>query len=80
LKTISAQAETVFLEGQPEEVATQIQSFTKVLDQKDLPSYSVLFLLYLLALRDWVNCIEINSKPLECPQIPPRLQRTVKCN
>lgn len=80
LKTIAAQAETVFLEGQPEEVATQIQSFTKVLDQKDLPSYSVLFLLYLLALRDWVNCIEINSKPLECPQIPPRLQRTVKCN
>jgi hypothetical protein len=80
LKTIAAEAESIFLEGQPEEVAAQIQSFNKVLNQKDLPSYSVLFLLYLLALRDWVNCIEINSKPLECPQIPPRLQRTVKCN
>jgi myosin heavy subunit len=80
LKTIAPQAETVFLEGQPQEVATEIQAYTKVLDQKNLPSYSVLFLLYLLALRDWVNCIQLNSKPLECPQIPPRLQRTVKCN
>jgi hypothetical protein len=80
LKSIAPQAETVFLEGQSEEVATQIQSFTKVLDQKNLPPYPVLFLLYLLALRDWVNCVEINSKPVECPQIPPRLQRTVKCN
>ena len=79
LKGLTPQAEALLLEGQPETVVAQIQSFTKVLDQKNLPSYSVLFLLYLLALRDWVNCIQINSKPLECPQIPPRLQRTVKC-
>lgn len=80
LKPLASQAESVFLEGQPEEVATQIQSYTKILDQKNLPSYPVIFLLYLLALRDWVNCVQINSKPLECPQIPPRLQRTVTCS
>ena len=79
LKQMAPQAETLFLEGQPSEVATEIQGYTKILDQKNLPSYPVLFFLYLLALRDWVNCIELNSKPLECPQIPPRLQRTVKC-
>ncbi len=37
--------------------------------------YEVLFFLYALALRDFLNCLDNVTKPVECPTIPPILER-----
>ncbi len=62
---------------------TDYEEFEKLndaLQEEGLVEYPTLFYLYILALRDWVNCIENISKPLECPQIPPNLRRNqVQC-
>ena len=74
LKDLEPSAEALFFKDH-EDVRADVEKLNKLLSEKNLPSYPVLFFLYLLALRDWVNCVEINSKPLECPQIPERLLR-----
>jgi hypothetical protein len=79
LKDLQSQAESLFFSNH-EDLRSQVEPMNKQLTEKDLPTYPVLFFLYLLALRDWVNCVEINSRPLQCPQIPERLQRKeIKC-
>jgi DNA repair exonuclease SbcCD ATPase subunit len=78
LKDLTTAADLVFFKGQSD-LREKIQPFTVRLAGKDLPSYPVSFFLYLLALRDWVNCIDLSSRPGKCP-IPERLQRpTLKC-
>jgi hypothetical protein len=37
--------------------------------------YEALFYLYVLALRDFLNCLDNVTKPVECPTIPPILER-----
>ena len=77
LKEIEMTADRVFFTKQ-ETLRSEVQPLNVLLSGKDLPSYPVCFFLYLLALRDWVNCIDLSSRPTACP-IPERLQRTVKC-
>lgn len=74
LKNLEASADALFFQYH-EDARGDVEKMNKRLSEEDLPSYPVLFFLYLVALRDWVNCVEINSKPLECPQIPERLLR-----
>lgn len=77
LKDLGTMADRVFFTEQ-ETLRSEVQPLNVLLTGKDLPSYPVCFFLYLLALRDWVNCIDLSSRPAACP-IPERLQRTVKC-
>ena len=78
LKGLEPNADSVFFKGQ-EELREAVQALNVRLAGKNVPSYSVFFFLYLLALRDWVNCIDLSSRPGRCP-IPERLQRpTLKC-
>lgn len=77
LKDIATRADVVFFKGQ-EDLRGTVQELNVRLAGKDLPSYPVFFFLYLLALRDWVNCIDLSSRPGKCP-IPERLQRTLRC-
>lgn len=77
LKDLTTRADVVFFKGQ-EDLREKVQELNVRLAGKDLPSYPTFFFLYLLALRDWVNCIDLSSRPGQCP-IPERLQRTLKC-
>ncbi len=77
LKDLETRADVVFFRGQ-EDLREAVQTMNVRLAGKNLPSYPVFFFLYLLALRDWVNCIDLSSRPRSCP-IPERLQRTLKC-
>lgn len=74
---LETKADGVFFRGK-EDSRDQVAELNVRLKGKDLPSYPVLFFLYLLALRDWVNCIDLSSRPGQCP-IPERLQRTLRC-
>lgn len=75
---LSTKADGVFF-GAQEELRDVVQPLSVRLAGNGLPSYPVLFLAYLLALRDWVNCIDLSSRPGKCP-IPERLLRpTLKC-
>ena len=78
LKELETTADIVFFKDQPD-LREKVQPLNVRLAGNDLPSYPVFFFLYLLALRDWVNCIDLSSRPGKCP-IPERLQRpTLKC-
>jgi hypothetical protein len=78
LKELETKADVLFFKGQ-EDLRKDVQPLNVRLAGKDLPSYPLFFFLYLLALRDWVNCIDLSSRPGKCP-IPERLQRpTLKC-
>lgn len=78
LKDLGTLADGIFFKGQ-EDLREKVQELNVRLAGKDVPSYPVFFFLYLLALRDWVNCIDLSSRPGKCP-LPARLQRpTLKC-
>ena len=78
IKELETKADGVFFKGQ-EEYREAVQALNVRLAGKDFSSYPVFFFLYLLALRDWVNCIDLSSRPGKCP-IPERLKRpTLKC-
>lgn len=77
LKSLEESANSVFFKVQPDSRET-VTPLSEKLAGVNSPSYPILFFLYLLALRDWVNCIDLSSRPTKCP-IPARLQRTVKC-
>lgn len=78
LKDLETLADGVFFKRQ-EDLRDAVQPLNIRLAGKDSPSYPVFFFLYLLALRDWVNCIDLSSRPGKCP-LPARLQRQpLKC-
>lgn len=82
LRTVLSSKEEFFEEAlQKKGVALEdIQAANEKLQAAELPTYPALFYVYILALRDWINCVENISKPLECPQVPPNLRNPqVQC-
>lgn len=53
-----------------------LEAFDEVVATKGVNSYALVLFLYILSLRDWVNCLDGNlAKPIECPAIPESLKR-----